>query len=206
MSQPALLSALLLGLTAGVAPGPLLTLLIGETLRHGHGAGVRVALSPLITDLPIIGLALLLAQGLAGAQAFLGGISIAGSLFLFFLAFDLLRGAGTPTEAETGRAEGSLLRGVLTNLLNPHPYLFWIGVGVPLLVKSMEQSGATGALLFIFLFYLAMVGTKVGLALLLHRGRGLLSGPVYRLLLRLLGLLMGGLGLALLDDGISRLS
>jgi len=206
MNQPVLLSALLLGLTAGVAPGPLLTLLIGETLRHGRGAGVRVALSPLLTDLPIIGLALLLARGLAGSRPFLGGISIAGALFLFLLAFDLLRGAGVASGTERGGAEGSLLRGVLTNLLNPHPYLFWIGVGVPLLVRSMEQGGQAGAVLFVLLFYLAMVGTKVGLALLLHRGRDLLSGAAYRLLLRLLGLLMGGLGLTLFAEGITRLS
>ncbi len=45
---------ILLGLSAGVAPGPLLTLVVSETLSGGVGAGVRVALSPLLSDLPII--------------------------------------------------------------------------------------------------------------------------------------------------------
>ncbi len=49
-----LFSGILLGLSGGLAPGPLLTLLASETLRHGARAGVWVALAPLLTDLPII--------------------------------------------------------------------------------------------------------------------------------------------------------
>lgn len=49
-----LLTGVLLGLSSGLAPGPLLALVASETLRHGVRAGVRVALAPLITDLPII--------------------------------------------------------------------------------------------------------------------------------------------------------
>lgn len=39
-----------LGLSAGFAPGPLLALVISETLRHGIPAGVRVALAPIIVS------------------------------------------------------------------------------------------------------------------------------------------------------------
>ena len=38
---------ILLGLSAGVAPGPLLTLVVSETLSGGVGAGGRGALSAL---------------------------------------------------------------------------------------------------------------------------------------------------------------
>lgn len=40
-----------LGLSSGLSPGPLLALVISETLRHGVKAGVKVALAPIITDL-----------------------------------------------------------------------------------------------------------------------------------------------------------
>jgi len=43
-----------LGVSAGFAPGPLLTLVISETLQHDIKSGVKVALAPIITDLPII--------------------------------------------------------------------------------------------------------------------------------------------------------
>jgi len=44
----------LLGLSAGIAPGPLLTLVISETLQKDIKAGIRVALAPMFTDVPII--------------------------------------------------------------------------------------------------------------------------------------------------------
>lgn len=44
----------LLGLAAGFAPGPLLVLVISETLRHNIKAGIKVSIAPLITDVPII--------------------------------------------------------------------------------------------------------------------------------------------------------
>ena len=38
-----------LGLSAGLAPGPLLTLVISETLQHDIRAGIKVAVAPFIT-------------------------------------------------------------------------------------------------------------------------------------------------------------
>ena len=47
-------SGLILGLAAGVSPGPLLTLIVQQTVRHGVREGVKVAAVPLITDVPIV--------------------------------------------------------------------------------------------------------------------------------------------------------
>ena len=45
---------LVLGLAAGFAPGPLLVLVISETLQHSTRAGIKVAFAPVITDLAIV--------------------------------------------------------------------------------------------------------------------------------------------------------
>ncbi len=39
-------TGIILGLSAGLAPGPLLTLVIAATLRRDAAAGIRVALPP----------------------------------------------------------------------------------------------------------------------------------------------------------------
>ena len=49
-----LLSGVVFGLSSGVTPGPLLTLVISETLKHGKKEGIKVAIAPLLTDLPIV--------------------------------------------------------------------------------------------------------------------------------------------------------
>ncbi len=73
-----LFMGLVLGLSAGLAPGPLLTLVVSETLRHHVGAGIRVALAPLISDLPIVLVSVGILSTMADFEAVLGGISLGG--------------------------------------------------------------------------------------------------------------------------------
>ena len=49
-----LITGIILGLMAGISPGPLLALVISETLKHGKKEGIKIALTPFITDLPAI--------------------------------------------------------------------------------------------------------------------------------------------------------
>ncbi len=50
----ALLVGAMFGLSAGFAPGPLLTLVVTQTLQYSVREGIRVSMAPLITDVPII--------------------------------------------------------------------------------------------------------------------------------------------------------
>jgi threonine/homoserine/homoserine lactone efflux protein len=94
----------------------------------------------------------------------------------------------------------SLRKGVITNLLNPHPYLFWIGVGAPLLVRGYQEHGPAAPMLFLGAFYACIVLAKVSLALLAARSRMFLRGRAYGLLLKALALLLAAFGLLLLRD------
>jgi len=49
-----LFSGVIFGLVQGLTPGPLVTLVISETLKFGKAEGFKVAVSPLITDSTII--------------------------------------------------------------------------------------------------------------------------------------------------------
>jgi len=98
----------------------------------------------------------------------------------------------------------SLIKGVLANLLNPNPYLFWVSVGGPIMTKSMI-GGVKGPLLFIGGFYLCLVGSKVLLAVLVGRSRDVLEGMGYKYAMRLLGLVLIALALTLFRDGLKLL-
>ena len=54
---------------------------------------------------------------------------------MLWLGVEALRDAPEPVEAAVGGATvaGSVRRGALVNVLNPHPWIFWITVGVPIL-------------------------------------------------------------------------
>jgi threonine/homoserine/homoserine lactone efflux protein len=199
-----LTTGLILGFSAGLSPGPILTLVITETLTHGAKSGIKVALAPIVTDAPIIALTLLLLAKLSGFRSILGCISIAGGFFLLFMAYESVR---VKNFAPVGNGERprSLLKGIFANLLNPNPYLFWISVGGPIMIKSM-RGGSMGPLLFVLGFYLCLVGSKVGLALLVGRSRGSLGGNGYKFALQFLGLALVALALVLFRDGFKLLA
>jgi threonine/homoserine/homoserine lactone efflux protein len=194
-----LLLGLSLGLGAGLAPGPLLALVIRSTLHDGVAAGIRVALSPLVTDVPIIVVALLLAESLPDAA--LGALGIAGGGFVFWLGVEALRESPAPAEAAVGGAspQRDILRGALTNVLSPHPWVFWIAVGAPVLGKD----GIGSAALFLGAFYLLLIGTKVAVAGALGAGRDrLVEGRGYVIVLRASALLLLATGVVLALEGL----
>ncbi len=198
----ALASGVLLGLSAGLAPGPMLALVLAQTLRHGSREGCKVAFVPLITDPPIIVIVLALAAKLAAVRPVLGLVSIVGALFVFYLAWESFRPEfGNKAEAERPK---SLLKGVVTNLLNPHPWIFWLTVGAALLAKAMAESWRLAGA-FLFGFYLLLVGSKVSVALLAGRSRDLLTGRGYRVSMRILAVLLVCFGLLLLREGLKHL-
>ena len=69
-------AGLLLGAPSGFAPGPMLLLIISETLRHGKRAGAKVACIPLLTDAPIVLASGLLFTQITNMNMILGGISV----------------------------------------------------------------------------------------------------------------------------------
>lgn len=189
-----------IGFSAGIAPGPLLTLVISETLNHGWRSGVRVASAPLLTDIPIILASLLLVGGFSGSDTLLGVISLAGACYLAYLGWESLgfRPSETGDEEQVSR---SLRKGVITNLLNPHPYVFWLGVGAPLIIKGWRVGWSPPAM-FLGGFFACLVGTKVAVALATSRFSGFLRSRAYIAIMRILGLVLFFFAALFLRDGL----
>src|SRR5687767_9374273 len=105
--RAAFFTALALGLPAGVAPGPLLTLVITHTLRHGLREGIKVAAAPLITDPPIAVLCAWVLSG-ATAAAMLPWLSIGGGLFVAWLGVTTWRASADEDAVGAGAGPRSL--------------------------------------------------------------------------------------------------
>ena len=191
---------LVLGLSAGLAPGPMLTLVITETLRHNLGAGIRIAMAPLFSDLPIIVLSIWVLSQLDHFEFILGCLSLLGGAVVFYMGVESLRSQIGDVEQTVGESR-SLTRGILTNLLNPHPYLFWFGVGAPIMTKA-SAAGLSGPVAFIGSFYLLLVGSKMMLAVLAAKSKSLLRGRWYRYTMQFLGLCLCLLAVLLFRDGL----
>lgn len=173
------------GFTAGISPGPLLALVISETLTHNRRAGIKVAIAPLITDLPIILLAFLIFSRFSDVDVLMSLISFTGGIFLVYLSYECLRTKGLDINVQNRKHE-SLVKGVIANILNPHPYLFWITVGTPIALKAYQISIAAAILYFIS-FYSLLIGSKIVVALVAERSKAFLTNKLYIVVTRVLG-------------------
>ena len=193
----------ILGLSAGFAPGPLLMLVISETLQHDIRSGVKVALAPIITDLPIIILTLLILAKLSNFHNILGIISLIGGFFILFMGYASIRTKGIELNLPETKPK-SLTKGILANALNPHPYLFWFSVGAPTMTRAMRHD-MIAPLVFVSSFYVSLVGSKILLAILVGRSKSFLEGNLYIYTMRFLGLVLCILAVALFRDGLKLL-
>jgi len=198
-----LIAGSVLGLSAGFSPGPLMALVIAQTLRHNVNEGVKIAFAPLISDLPIVLLALLVLTRLANFNAVLGLVSLAGGLFVLYLACESFRTRPPDVQAPEA-APQSLGKGVVLNLLSPHPYLFWLSIGAPTVISAWAVSPWKAAA-FVLGFYICLVGAKVILAVLADQSRQWLMSRAYGNLMRGLGALLAILAVFFFRDGLTLL-
>lgn len=190
----------LMGAPSGIAPGPMLILIISETLRHGTRAGAKVASTPLLTDLPVVLSSGFLFTQISEMNFLLGVISLLGFVFLLYLGSKNFRIANV--EIPDYNPPPLLLKEIIVaNLLNPNPYLFWFTVGGPLMVRSFQQTLSLGAV-FLFSFYFGLIGVKFMLAIAAEKSRNFLQGIWYRRIMQFLGLALIGFAFFLLRDGL----
>ncbi|MDP6604782.1 MAG: LysE family transporter [Dehalococcoidia bacterium] len=198
-----LVAGALVGLAGGFAPGPISMLVIVQSLRYGLGEGLKVAIAPLLTDAPVAIAALLVISRLDDASLALGVIALTGAAFLSYLAYQSLT-FEAPAATPDAQAPGSLRKGMLTNLVNPNPYLFWFTVGAPTVVEAHRASWMFVGL-FLAGLYVCLIGAKVTFAVVAARGRSFLQGTAYRYTLRALGVGLFIYALKFVRDGLGYL-
>ncbi len=164
------------GFTGAVQPGPFQTYLISQSLQCGWRKTLYAALAPLISDGPIIVLAMLLLTRLpVGWERVLyivGGafvLTLAWGAFGSWRDFDLAEPA-----IHSGMVGQGILKAALMNVLSPGPYLFWGLVTGPILLSAWRESPAHAAG-FLIGFYGTMVISLAALIVLFSTARRL--GP-----------------------------
>ena len=195
-----LLSGIILGIVAGLSPGPMLALVVAETLRFGKAEGFKVAVSPLITDSVIILLTSLVLSTLAQHDAVIGLISILGACYLVYIGLQNFRTKTDKFEVVIVRKE-AFKRAVITNLLNPHTYLFWISVGSPIILETLK-TGASAIIPFLLGFYAFLIGSMAFVALVMDRSKSFVKSKYYSYVVRVLGIVLIFFALVFLTEGL----
>ncbi|WP_456464345.1 LysE family translocator [Persephonella sp.] len=185
------------GVAAGLSPGPLMALLISETLKGHKKNGILVSISPIITDIPILIVSLLILDRIKEVQHLLSVVYFIGAFVLFYLGYKNIKLKKLHIETDL---TGSLKKGVILNILNPYTYLFWFFIGAP----YVSNAGVVGGSLFTIFFFIGITGSMILIAVFTQRLKRFIESRYYIYLLRFIGVLFIVFGFVLIKDGISK--
>ncbi len=190
--------AFVVGLSGAMAPGPVLTVTISETLKRGFKAGPLIVLGHAMLE--IILLALIFAglgpffEHPAVTQLFL----VAGGAVLLWMGGGMIlqnkkstddalnaKGAETPY--------GPIWAGIVLSITNPYWIIWWVTIGMGFVTQSI-QSGIAGLLSFYCGHILADLTWYSFVSFSVSVGRKLCPPMVYRVVFVACGVVLLGLG------------
>jgi len=125
---------------------------------------------------------------IAADRLVIGVISLFGAAFLTYLGVTNLRAKiGEFEPKATGG--NALVRGIVTNLLNPSTYMFWLTIGGPTILES-AQVHISATVLFILGFYVTLIGSNVAVVMIVGKSRTLAKSRYYAYVIRVLGIVL----------------
>lgn len=188
-SFPAFLATVVVVTASGaLAPGPLFAANLLQGAKGSLKSGFMISVGHTLVELPLV---ILIALGISSVMSFPGFSLVVGLVGgCALIGFGLVQIVGAARHRikldevqEAGIQKKALVLGVGLTALNPYFILWWLTVGLGLVVQAVEL----GALLGVLIMYVSHVWMDyawlTGTAYLSARGTMLIGGRGYRLLL-----------------------
>ncbi len=204
-------TALMVGFSGAMAPGPISTLVVAQASRRGFWVGPAITLGHALAEAAIVAALALGLRELVAASHLAVAIALAGGPFLIYMGAstlrDALRPAARPLAAPAPKAGrwGPVVAGLGASFSNPYWFLWWSTVGATYVVLSLEH-GAHGVAAFYGGHILSDLSWNSLLAFLMASGRRWLPAGAVRAFLAVAGAFLVGLGLYFLASGLRMLT
>ncbi len=204
-------SAFVVGLSGAMAPGPVLTATISETMKRGFVAGPLIVLGHAILEM------ILLAAVVAGLGSWITTpvvmivLSLGGGALLIGMGIQTAWTAPKAVgEAMSIKADpkaalrGPVLTGILMSLSNPYWTLWWATIGLNFAAIALKN-GALGLGSFYTGHILADLSWYSIVSAAAASGRRICPRSVYIGLIAFCGIALIGLGIYFVFSGIRRI-
>jgi len=141
----------IMGLTGAMAPGPLLTITIGESAKRGGIVGPLVVLGHCILE---FGLLILIVFGVANfftSPAVYSFVAFCGGFVLIYMGCGIIKSLKnyslTASPAKEKQGLHPVIIGIVVSLSNPYWFIWWITIGMGY-VMFAGNFGMAGILTF----------------------------------------------------------
>jgi threonine/homoserine/homoserine lactone efflux protein len=194
------------GFSGAMMPGPLLAVDIAETPRHGWKTGPVLCIGHAIAEVAVVMVLSLGVAAVASEPLVARTIGVVGGLALVLMggsmAYDTLKQRISYEDRTEGKqAEMKLAgKGITASLSNPYWFVWWVTVGLALLLKGQEF-GIFGAVVVYFGHILSDFVWYTVVSVLLWNGRKLLMGTGLKVLLLTCAAFLLYLGGSFIYDG-----
>lgn len=173
-----------LALSGALVPGPMFSATLAGSHARGIWFGPGVVLGHALAEAPVMGLLLLGLSHVLGNRYVLMVIGVVGAAALVWMGAGLIAQSRRPPDAaaETAPGMGAVATGLVTSVLNPYWYLWWV-TQPALLLAGAAAMGWMGVAAFFVGHISADLGWYSLTALTVSRGKQLLQGRAYKVLL-----------------------
>jgi threonine/homoserine/homoserine lactone efflux protein len=201
-------TAFVIGLSGAMMPGPVLAVNIAQTPRSGMKTGPILVGGHAIAEGVVV---VLLSLGLAAIVEYKiisNTIGLIGGVALLIMATGMIieifksKTNFSSSIDQPRKTRRLVLDGIVTSLSNPYWFVWWATTGSAFLIKSLKF-GYIGPATFYFGHILSDLAWYSLVSFLVWKGRKLISGLGYNILIGICALFLVYLGVVFIYDGIS---
>ncbi len=185
--------------SGALAPGPLFFTNITQGAKSGAKGGLEFSIGHTIFEVSLVLFLAFTLQIVVNEPLVTLVVGVVGGIALLIFGFMQVRGAlvSKSTDADINRASSRspVLLGTLFTGLNPYFIIWWLTIGMTLIVNALVLASFAGVLLMyvshVWMDYAWLIGT----AYLAKKGTNLIGGKGYRLLMVVFGAILVLFGL-----------
>jgi threonine/homoserine/homoserine lactone efflux protein len=195
-----LIIGFIVGLSGAMLPGPMLIYTISKVLQGRIVAGVKIVFGHMVVEVAAIVLILFGLKEIIGSRIVSTILSLIGGIALLVMGLYIIFKAAhirLPRNTKVNFSFGVIAGGMFFTVFNPTFPTWWATIGAPLLFKAL-LSGIVGVVMLTIGHWLADLAWFGSVSFAVCKGRPLLNDRMYQVVLRLLGLILVGLGFYLL--------
>ncbi len=199
-------TALFIGFSGAVVPGPLLSVTVNESLRRGISAGPLLIVGHALLEIVIIaGLVYGLSQILESPLV-VGILGVWGGVVLLWLGYGIIKESRDGTlqleidQNKKGYGLNIIFAGVVVSLSNPYFIIWWGSIGAGYVVMSL-QYGLVGIIVFSLGHILADFSWYTLVSWLVVHGKKRVSARVYQGVTAACGVFLVGMAVFFLYSG-----
>jgi len=191
------------GLSGALAPGPMLTVTISDSMKNGAQAGPLIVAGHMIAETALIFLIFMGLGWLIGSSLASFIIGLVGGSLLILMGIQTFKNSPeikekinkVPTETleteKTNKSKyGHVFKGLLTSISNPYFFIWWAAIGAAFMYQGLALAGIFGVLGFLLGHWSSDLLWFSSVSFFASKGTAFIKQDLYKNIMRVCGVFL----------------